>query len=468
MFTSGSTGEPKGVVISHRAAANTVTSVNEIIGATSDDRWFSLTPLSFDLSVYDLFGAVAAGGALVLPGPDPLWDPDRWAEIADRRRATILNTVPALMRIFLERSQDLGTLRATLLSGDIVSPGLVSSLFNRKPSLRVLALGGSTEASIWTTVFETQPADAQRSRIPYGHPLPGQSAVVLDQNLEPTGIGQIGEIYFGGAGLAEGYWCDPDRTSEVFIRHPRTGERIYRTGDLGQLEVDGSIDFLGRVDRQVKIRGHRVELGEVEAELRACPGVTDICVIASGPADDRLLIAYVVGDGNGDVSGAARAFAARNLPGHLRPAFVVPLKAIPLTGNGKPDFAALPNPAATVVVDTAPPETAMQRLVLDVWYDVLQSDRLGPESGFFESGGTSLSLLRMRSLLEARLDRPLPVGDLMAFQTVRSLAAYLETGDHDRTRWRDAAHERAARRLKSRLDRRRSRKESQDGDRGRQ
>ncbi|HSL81559.1 MAG TPA: amino acid adenylation domain-containing protein, partial [Thermoanaerobaculia bacterium] len=352
IFTSGSTGEPKGVMIDHRSAVNTVADVNRRFGAGPDDRVLALSSLTFDLSVYDLFGTLAAGGSIVLASPGARRDPGTWATLVERERVTIWNSVPALLEMLVEhgsrRPVAADALRLVLLSGDWIPVELPERARRLAPRARIVSLGGATEGSIWSILYPIGEVDPHWRSIPYGRPMANQRFHVLDELLEPCPEWVVGELYIGGAGVARGYWRDPARTAESFVHHPRTGERLYRTGDLGRYLPDGEIEFLGRRDFQVKIRGYRVELGEIEAALGRHPGVREAVVVA--PEDgrgQRRLIAYVVParDGAAEADGLRAALAAR-LPEYMVPAVFVRLERLPLTANGKVDRAALPPPHA--------------------------------------------------------------------------------------------------------------------------
>ncbi|MEU6217658.1 amino acid adenylation domain-containing protein [Streptomyces sp. NPDC047022] len=296
IYTSGSTGSPKGVMITHRGAVNTIEDINRRFAVGPGDRVLALANLGFDLSVYDVFGVLAAGGCLVLPDPARRADPSHWAALLAEHDVTLWNSVPAQLHMVDEY---LGTspvplprLRLALLSGDWIPVRLPDSIRAKVPGLRVVSLGGATEASIWSihhpvdgAVPEDQPS------IPYGRPLANQRFHVLDADFEPCPDLVAGDLYIAGAGLAAGYLHDEEKTAERFVRHPRTGERLYRTGDLGRYLHSGEIEFLGRNDRQVKIRGHRIEAAEVEAALQAHPAVAAGAVIVDGerPLERRLV-----------------------------------------------------------------------------------------------------------------------------------------------------------------------------------
>jgi len=298
IYTSGTTGKPKGVMMTHLAALNTVADINARFCISSSDRTLGLANLAFDLSVYDIFGTLAAGGVLVLPCPERRRDPSHWAECIAASDVTVWNSVPAQMQMLLtflesETYTRLPTLRLALLSGDWIPVGLPAAIRTQCPGLRVVSLGGATEAGIWSIWHDIDEVPANARSIPYGRPLANQTFHVLDPLMRPCPDRVPGELYIGGTGLALGYLNDSRRTAERFIYHPETGERLYRTGDLGRYRPDGIIEFLGREDNQVKIRGHRIELGEIESALQAHPDIGMAVALACGEsAEERHLAAF--------------------------------------------------------------------------------------------------------------------------------------------------------------------------------
>ncbi|HEX7183847.1 MAG TPA: amino acid adenylation domain-containing protein, partial [Thermoanaerobaculia bacterium] len=299
IFTSGSTGQPKGVMIDHRGALNTIMDVNRRFGVGASDRILALSSLSFDLSVYDVFGLLAAGGAVVVPDAGTTRDPSHWAELAARAGVTVWNSVPALMEMLVEYRSGIANapvmpLRLALLSGDWIPVRLPERIRSQFPGSRVISLGGATEASIWSILYPIEDAPPSWTSIPYGRAMTSQTVRVLGEDLEPRPVWVPGDLYIGGIGLALGYWRDEEKTSAAFLIHPRTGERFYRTGDLGRLLPDGNIEFLGREDTQVKVQGHRIELGEIEVALTGHPTVSAAVVATVGERDAKQLAAYVV------------------------------------------------------------------------------------------------------------------------------------------------------------------------------
>jgi amino acid adenylation domain-containing protein len=299
IFTSGSTGTPKGVSITHRSAANTVLDINARFGVSEKDCVLALSSLSFDLSVYDIFGLLAAGGTVVIPPSLSAREPDLWAKMLHQHKVTIWNTVPALMQMYVDYVEDLSEnrtehLRLIMMSGDWIPLNLPDRIRNIAPETEIISLGGATEASIWSIWYPVTSVEPTWSSIPYGKPLYNQSFYVLDNSLSPCPVMVPGHLYIGGIGLAQGYWRDEQKTQAAFITHPQTGERLYRTGDLGRYLNDGNIEFLGRDDFQVKIRGFRIELGDIEAAVCRHPQVKEATIIAHEEGGDKRLIAYFV------------------------------------------------------------------------------------------------------------------------------------------------------------------------------
>lgn len=305
IFTSGSTGFPKGVMIDNRGAVNTVLDVNRRFGINARDRVLALSNLSFDLSVYDIFGTLAAGGTIVMPGNGSAKDPSHWVSLIQKEHVTIWNSVPASMGMMMEyvtgKTTDvLKTLRLILLSGDWIPLELPGKIKSRISDAAIVSLGGATEASIWSVFYPVESVKSEWQSVPYGQPMTNQSLHILNESMEDCPDMVPGQLYIGGIGLALGYWQDEVKTTEAFIHHPVTGKRLYRTGDLGRYLPDGNIQFIGREDLQVKINGHRIELEEIETVLKKHSGVGSAVVISAGePYEKKHLVAYVVPDKTG-------------------------------------------------------------------------------------------------------------------------------------------------------------------------
>jgi len=302
LYTSGSTGAPKGVMIEHRSVVNRMLDVNERYGIKNTDSAIALTALQHDLSVYDLFGMLIAGGSIVIPDNDKRLDPAHWAEIMLNHKVTFWNSVPAFLEMFvdyLENKKDKNlvpdSFRMVVLSGDWISVSLPGRLKALLPTIQIIGSGGPTETTIWDIYNFIGEVDPNWKSIPYGKPLTNASYYVMKDNLEECPDYVVGELCIGGVGLARGFWKDEAKTDEKFITHPVTGERIYKSGDIGFCRSDGMIQIAGRKDFQVKIRGLRVEPGEVESMLEKNPEIKDAVVTAVGESQtDKRLIGYIV------------------------------------------------------------------------------------------------------------------------------------------------------------------------------
>ncbi|MEA5516582.1 non-ribosomal peptide synthetase [Nodularia sp. UHCC 0506] len=298
IYTSGSTGLPKGVMIDHRGAVNTILDINRRFGVKSGDRILALSALNFDLSVYDIFGILAAGGTIVIPSAQQTKDPAHWLELIVSQQITLWNSVPALMQMLVEyltnQPQQPSSLRLALLSGDWLPLNLPNQIQKLWTNIQVVSLGGATEASIWSIYYPITQVDSTWKSIPYGKPLDNQQVYVFNHNLQQTPVWVTGQLYIGGIGLAKGYWKDAEKTNASFITHPVTKEKLYKTGDLGRYLPDGNIEFLGREDFQVKINGYRIELGEIEAILKQHPTVKE--AVVTTVEQTPQLVAYIVSD----------------------------------------------------------------------------------------------------------------------------------------------------------------------------
>jgi amino acid adenylation domain-containing protein len=435
VYTSGSTGLPKGVMVDHRGAVNTIIDINRRFGVSYKDRVLALSSLSFDLSVYDIFGILAAGGAIVLPDADRIRDPSHWLELMRKDMVTVWNSVPMFMQMLVEYASGSNkvlseSLRLVLLSGDWIPldlPGKCKALVD---GVEVISLGGATEASIWSILYSIGKIDPGWSTIPYGLPMTNQRFSILNDFMDDCPDWVTGKLYIGGIGVAKGYWRDEEKTKDSFIIHPRTGERLYCTGDLGRWLPDGNIEFLGREDFQVKIRGYRIELGEIETALREHPGVKDAVVNAVGdPHGDKRLIGYVVLD-EGEFSTAdLQNFLRRKLPEYMVPVSFIVLDALPLPPTGKIDrkslseLEALPSEAKVRYVA---PQTELERVVEAILQEVIVGiDKIGIHDNFFDLGINSVHMIRIQNKLEQRLKRKISVLDLFEYPNISSLTECL-------------------------------------------
>ncbi|MFH8440182.1 amino acid adenylation domain-containing protein [Streptomyces sp. NPDC018026] len=461
IFTSGSTGTPKGVAIPHGGLLNTVQDMVERFGVGPDDRLLSLSELHFDLSAFDLFGALCAGATVVVPPCAARPDPDLWAHWVRHSGATVWNTVPALLDMLLdhlgdERAADvLGGLRLVLLSGDWIPLGLPDRVRRAAPKAEVVALGGATEASIWSNYHVVDRIDPSWKSVPYGLPLANQRYHVLDADADFADVPHWvpGELFIAGDGLATAYYGQPELTAARFPTHPRTGERLYRTGDHARYRPDGTLEFLGRLDSQAKVRGYRVDLLEVEQQLAAQPGVRAAACVVSGTGAAARLIAFLVaeeGGGPGTAGGpdtdgepvpgpaALRARLGTTLPSYAVPSAFHTVAALPLTANGKRDARALlalaeehaagtGSGAADRAAASGPaPRTERESALARLWQEVCGTAVRSVDDDFFASGGSSVSAVRLVRRIEEEFGVRLPLSSLFEASTVARQDALLD------------------------------------------
>jgi SagB-type dehydrogenase family enzyme len=410
---------------------NTLLDINERFAVGPSDRVLAISSLSFDLSVYDFFGTLAAGAAVVLLSPDLARDPAHWLAQAGRHRVSIWNSVPALLGMLVEYAESEGmalpaSLRLAMLSGDWIPVTLPNRVRGHLPALRVVSLGGATEASIWSICFPIGEVPPDWRSIPYGKALKNQRFYVLDDFLQQRPVWVPGQLYIGGIGLAKGYWRDEAQTAASFITHPLSGERLYRTGDMGRYLPDGNIEFLGREDNQVKVQGYRIELGEIEAALEDHPAVEAAVVRAWGAAQgEKRLAAYVVADLAAPDAGELSRHLAGKLPSYMVPASFTFLDALPLSANGKVDRSRLPEPvrdqeeAGPALVLEGPEEHRIVAIV----EDALELDGIGPVANLLNLGATSIDVVRIGNALSGELGFRPHLAQLLAQPTLANLIA---------------------------------------------
>ncbi|WP_067651949.1 non-ribosomal peptide synthetase [Nocardia harenae] len=430
IFTSGSTGTPKGVEVEHGQAVNTLRDLRERFGLGADDRVLAVAAVDFDLSVFDLFGLLGAGGSAVLVPDAERRDPDRWVALVRAHGVTVWNTVPAMLDMLLtvaeSGSRPLPSLRLALLSGDWVGLDLPARLAAAALDCRFLALGGATEAAIWSNYFEVGSVDPAWTSIPYGRPLRNQRFRVVDADGADRPDWVPGELLIGGAGVARGYRGRPELSAASFFEEGDA--RWYRTGDLGRYRSDGVLEFLGRADRQVKVRGYRVELGEIEQALTAHPGVRRAFALAVGQRAQARLVAFV----EPELPAGLAEFVAERIPAGWAPELIA-LPDPPLTANGKIDYAALVRlaesaVATTALVATEPPRPGLEARVAQLWQEVLGGAPPDRTTSFFTAGGDSLSATRLVGGLARELGRTVRLREFFLEPTIAGLAR-LGTGE---------------------------------------
>jgi amino acid adenylation domain-containing protein len=442
IYTSGSTGLPKGVMIEHHAAVNLILWVNRTYGVNAGDRLLMLSSICFDLSVYDLLGGLGAGATVVVAEPEDLQDPARLAALVTGQHITFWNSVPSTMGHLVKYLEEVAPdyrqdeLRVVFLSGDWIPLSLPARIRRFFPNVRVISLGGATEATVWSIDYPVEALDPSWVSIPYGRPLANNTFYILDRHLDPVPPGVVGDLYIGGVGVARGYAEDREKTAASFLPDPFAGlpgARLYRTGDLGRWQDEGNIEFLGRADHQVKIRGFRVELGEIESQLAKHSAVRETVVVDRvDRAGDKFLCAYIVAPANPSIADL-RAFLARTLPDYMIPNTFVALTELPLTANGKVDRRSLPDPDVENIhggVGYEPPASALEAALVEIWEEVLGVHGIGRWHDFFELGGHSLSAVQMITRVRRRFGVDLPLREVFETPTVvdvaRLLAQHLE------------------------------------------
>jgi len=439
IYTSGSTGRPKGCLVTHANVARLLRATEATFGFGPEGVWTLFHAAAFDFSVWEIWGALAYGGRLVVVDPATARDPAAFRRLLAEERVTVLNQTPSAFRALQEadaRAAEPLALRRVIFGGEALQPDLLRGWLQRHPEVALTNMYGITETTVHVTLRAMTAADLEMpGSSPIGRPLDDLSLHLLDGGLRPVPDGQVGEIFVGGAGVARGYLGRPALTAERFLPDPfsdRPGARLYRSGDLARRREDGELEYLGRADQQLKVRGYRIEPGEVEARLREQPGVADAVVVGAGAraaGGFESLLAYLVpADPAAPPDPAALREALRGrLPEPLLPAAFVAVAAIPLTANGKLDRARLPAP--DLLPPTARPlllpRDAVELKLAGIWEELLQRRPVGVDEDFFELGGHSLLAVRLAGRIEQAFGRPLPLAALLEGRSIAALAERL-------------------------------------------
>ncbi|GAA2197878.1 hypothetical protein GCM10009787_38210 [Streptomyces bangladeshensis] len=436
IYTSGSTGVPKGSANEHGGVVNTLLGLNRCLGLGASDRMLAISSLNYDMSVYEIFGPLLAGGCVVVPRDDDVTDPERLRRLLVDTGVTAWSSAPALLEMLVAHARGHGglpgsALRLAVLGGDRPAPTLADRLAGLVPDVRLYNLAGMTETSYCTLYHLVRRPEPVPGSIPWGRPLPNQRVYVLDRHGEPVPVGVRGELFVGGAAVRRGYWRRPGLTAQRFVPDPFgavPGGRLYRTGDAARWRVGGELEFLGRLDHQVKLRGLRIEPGEIEVALAAHPDVERGVVLLRGEGLDQRLVAYLTASGPlPPSSGELRRFLREQLPEHLVPSAFVLLDRLPLLPSGKLDRSALPDvtPARPEAVAYVAPAGPLEEVLAGVWADVLKVDRVGAGDDFFELGGHSLLVTQAVSRIRDLFRVDLSIRGFLAASTLPALAAHL-------------------------------------------
>ncbi|HEY9810222.1 MAG TPA: amino acid adenylation domain-containing protein [Halomicronema sp.] len=489
IYTSGSTGLPKGVEIAHRGVVNAILHTNEVFKVGASDRAMAVTALHHDMSVYDIFGLLAAGGAMIIPDAAKRLDPSHWGELMLKERVTIWNSVPPMMEMLLDyaagRDDVLPVcLRWAFLGGDWIPVTLPARLTQLVEKCRVVSVGGPTETTLWNIWYVVENVDpssiaspnektdlipspngktnslvgwveegnptnelnstnelgfaalnptynkSQRKcfskSIPYGKPIVNTKYYILNEKLEDCPVWVAGEMCCAGVGLTKGYWRNEEKTKASFITHPITGEKLYRTGDLGRYLPDGNIEFLGREDFRLKIRGYRIEAGEIEAALNEHPAVKTSIVTAFGKNhSQKRLIAYILPQQNTvPATCELRQFLSEKLPDYMVPSAFVIIDKLPLSANGKINRKALPEPDIGITEEKifVEPDTPIEEMLVKVCSEVLGIEKLSVSDNFFELGGNSLLAIQLAGKVREICQVELPLCEIFERHSLAALA----------------------------------------------
>jgi amino acid adenylation domain-containing protein len=422
IYTSGSTGKPKAVSVAHRSVANLLTSVARTTGFTSKDTLLAVTTLSFDIAALEIFLPLVTGGQLVLASREQAGDGTALAHLLQASGATVMQGTPATWRLLLEAGWTGKRTLKIFCGGEALKPNLAEELLKR--AREVWNFYGPTETTIWSTAWKVLPGEP----ISIGRPLANTQLYILDRHLNPVPVGTAGELHIGGHGLAQGYWNRPELAAEKFIPNPfakHFSNRIYKTGDLARFLPDGKVECLGRLDQQVKVRGFRIEPGEVETVLRQHTGIADALVTTRADAfGEQRLIGYIISRNGPPSVLELRDFIKRKLPLYMVPAQFVLLEEFPLTPNGKIDYRRLPSPERRSETSTnhVAPQNADEQALAAIWQEVLLLKQVGVNDNFFELGGDSLSATRAFARINRTFGTDLTLREILEHPTIRALA----------------------------------------------
>ena len=439
MYTSGSTGRPKGVMIENRAIIRLVRNTN-YCRFGPEEVFILFAPVAFDASTFEIWGPLLNGGRLVVTPPRAT-SLDELGRVLRENGVTTLFLTTAFFNLMVDqRLEDLIPVRQLFTGGEFVSPRHFRLVHEQLPNCALYHVYGPTENTTFSTFYQVPKDHASFISIPIGRPISNARVYILDEMLRIVPVGKAGEIYTAGDGVARGYLNNASETTEKFLPDPfaaNPNERMYRTGDLARWTEDGNVEFLGRIDNQVKILGHRIEPGEIETVLTMHPGVKHVSVVAQTDENGtkRLIAYYACSSERGPAPRELRQFLQGKLPQYMVPSLFVALESLPLSTNGKVDRSALPAPVfgAADSSSAEAPANEIDQTVLDLWRRVLRVERVGLDDNFFDIGGDSLLLVAVHSNLQKLLNIEIPVTDLFEYTTVRTLGKHLRddtTAEH--------------------------------------
>jgi amino acid adenylation domain-containing protein len=438
LYTSGTTGTPKGVMNIHQGICNRLLWMQQRYPLEQGDRVLQKTPYSFDVSVWECFWALLAGATVVLAQPGGHRQADYLVELIEQEQITTLYFVPSMLRQFMTQSgvEQCTSLKRVFCSGEVLPVEVQAQVFDRLPQVELHNLYGPTEAAIDVTAWQCRIQD-DRATVPIGVPIANTQVYLLNAQMRPVPVGVVGEVYLGGINLARGYLKRPELTAERFVPNPfyqagQEGEsdRLYRTGDLARYDAEGVIEYVGRVDHQVKLRGCRIELGEIEAVLRRHPEVqAAVVVVHSVETGDERLVAYVIAESEMPPVPELMQFLKGYLPDYMIPAVIMPIDTLPLSLNGKLDYRALPQPDPVPLTHTrsfVAPVGATAQQLSQIWATILKVESISYNDNFFELGGHSLLATQVLSRINEAFQVKLPLRILFEHPTLADLTKQID------------------------------------------
>lgn len=434
IFTSGSTGEPKGCMLSHQGVMNTIIDINYNYDIDAKCAVLALADLSFDQSVYDIFGILTAGGRIVYPIPERRKDPRHWLELCRDININVWNSVPMFLSMFIEYIQTLSdnerayianAFKFIMLSGEAFPLSLVRPIFDTFRSAKIVNSGGATECSIWSIWYELKEFCDEWATTPYGYAMANQRLYVLDQNFNFCPVGVIGELFIGGTGVGLGYLNNPEKTAESFIYCKKLEQNLYRTGDLVKINKNGHIDFVGRKDFQVKVNGYRIELGEIEYNLDLLPEIK----LSAAIVKDSMIVAYVEVNDKIDEK-MLKNKLEQVLPDYMVPKHFIVLDSLPRSTNGKVDkkdlqSRKLHDSSHSMVTNKFGPHSKFHAYIYEVWQNILSVKEFSYDNNFFEIGGNSLTAIKVISRLQKKFGIELSILDIFKYSKFSDFAQFI-------------------------------------------
>lgn len=413
---------------------NSIVDTIQQLNLNALDRGLALSALSFDISAFDIFGLLSVGGTMVMPSEAERYQPDAWHRLMVTHGVTFWNSAPSVMTLLVEYLESVQAdengwpmLRTAVLVGEVIAKPLPARIRRWSRGCRVVSAGGATESSIWSILYDIPDTPILAPSVPYGKAMAHQRFYVLDSHMRLLPPCLPGEQYIGGAGVARGYFRNEPITRERFIYHPELGERLYRTGDAGRYLPDGNLEFMGRMDFQVKINGYRVELGEVESQALAFDPIKSCCaIVCKDEVQERLALYYVCDEPL--VESELLESMSQRLPLYMIPTVLIRLPALPFNSSGKLDRKALPAPGQREQNHYVAPANGLEQQLCELWQATLKREQVGMTDDFFRSGGTSLMAISVCMKISELLKTSIPVVRLFQCRTLRNLLAVTESG----------------------------------------